>query len=105
MKNLGELYTLGIWSVKPGNERAFIDAWQSFADWTCKHQSGAVHAVLLQDTEQPQRFISYGPWNDEKSIKEWRQRTEFQEFLKRARALCDNIEPLMMQSVAHVASH
>ncbi len=102
MEKLGELYTLGIWTVKAGNEKAFIDAWRVFAAWTVKNQPGSAKATLLQDEEQPRRFISFGPWKDKESIQSWRNQPEFKEFFAKARDLCEDIQPHILESVAKV---
>ena len=99
----GKLYTLGIWVVKPGYEKDFISAWKEFAHWTIKNQDGAVSATLVQDIQNSQRFISFGPWEDKESIELWRQTPVFQAFIKKARALCDDIQPHTVKSVATVS--
>ena len=62
MTKIGTVYTLGIWTVKQGNEAAFIRTGTDFAQWTSMNQKGAQIAVLVQDTENPQKFISFGQW-------------------------------------------
>jgi len=104
MEKSGQIYTLGIWSVKPGNEVAFIEAWKTFAEWTVRHQPGAIGAFLLQDITNPQRLISSGPWKDAESIQAWRGMPEFKEFITRARDLCEDIQPYTLKLVAEVAA-
>ena len=93
-------YTLGIWTVKPGNEAAFIAEWGSFAQWSSKNQRGADTAYLLQDSDRPQQFISFGGWESPENIKEWRGRPEFQAFVSKARPLCEEFQPHSMKLVA-----
>ncbi len=102
MDRIGQIFTLGLWSVKAGNEEAFKSAWKQFAEWTSKNQPGAMDAYLLQDVEEPRRFISFGPWRDADSIKTWRQRPEFKEFFAKAKTLCDSIQPQTLKAVVHV---
>jgi len=102
VETLHQLYTLGIWIVKAGNEKAFIDAWRAFAEWTLKNQPGNAKATLLQDEEQPQCFISFGPWKDKKSIESWRNQPEFKEFIKKAKDLCENIKPYTLKAVVNL---
>lgn len=101
MSELEQVYTVGLWTVRPGNEAAFISAWQSFAEWTTKHQPGAMTGTLLQDLEQPQRFISFGPWKDAEGVRAWRNLPEFKAFASKAKELCDNFQPSMMKAVAY----
>lgn len=102
MKNLGQLYTLGIWTVKTGNEKAFTDAWQAFAEWTAKNQPGNTKATLLQDVDETQRFISFGPWKDKESIQSWRNQPQFKEFIAKARDLCEDIKPHTLKAVVNL---
>lgn len=102
MENLSQLYTLGIWTVKAGNEKAFTDAWRAFAEWTLKNQPGNAKATLLRDEEQPQRFISFGPWKNHESIRSWRNQPEFKKFIAKARDLCEDIKPHTLKAVVNL---
>lgn len=44
-----EIYTLGIWTVKPGQKDVLIKEWTKFANWTRNNVSGPGQAYLLQD--------------------------------------------------------
>jgi heme-degrading monooxygenase HmoA len=100
MTKIGSIYTLGIWMVKPGSETAFIKDWDSFAQWTSKNQKGALTAVLVQDAENPQKFISFGPWQDKDAAMQWRNTPEFKRAFVTFRELCSEIQPHMMRCVA-----
>jgi heme-degrading monooxygenase HmoA len=102
MNESEELYSLGIWTAKLGNEDALISAWQQFAQWTLEHQPGAGEARMVQDLEHPNRFITFGPWEDAQSLQAWRQTSEFIGFVRRARELCEEIQPNTLKTVAHV---
>ncbi len=100
MNNLHQLYTLGIWTVKPGKEKQFIAEWEAFAVWTAENQPGAGKGYLLQDREHPEQFISFGPWESADAIKSWRERAEFKAFAAKARELCSNFQPRTLDLVA-----
>ncbi len=100
MVQTGTLYTLGIWTVKPGNESRFVVAWGEFAQWTAVHQKGAGTAVLVQDAESPLRLISFGPWKDREAVLAWRNSTEFKKAFGTFQELCTEIQPHTMLSVA-----
>ena len=104
MNASGQLYTVGLWSVKPGSEAAFVAAWREFADWTVKHQPGALEGHLLQDIDESSRFVSFGPWKDAQSIQAWRERPEFQTFLAKVRELCEVVQPGTLRSVVYVVA-
>lgn len=95
-----DIYTLGIWTVKPGNEKEFIKEWTEFANWTDKNISGPGKAYLLQDEKNFLRFISFGPWDNEKSIQEWRESNEFKRFVAKVKELCDDFQPNTLKVVS-----
>lgn len=96
-----QLYTCGSWTVKPGMEQNFIDTWQEFADWTYHNQAGAGAGILLQNEEDPRRFISFGPWDRAENIAAWRSSQEFQDFVSKARELCEEVKPQTMKVVGY----
>lgn len=95
----GPLYTLATWKVKPGREAEFIAAWQAFAEWTSSSQSGAGEGILLQEEASPNQFVSLGPWGSAESVAHWRAQPEFEQFLARARELCEELKPQTMTLV------
>lgn len=95
-----DIYTLGIWTVKPGNETEFIKEWTEFANWTDKNISGPGKAYLLQDEKNHLRFISFGPWDNEKSIQEWRESNKFKSFVTKVKDLCDDFQPNTLKVVS-----
>ena len=95
-----DIYTLGNWTVKPGKQTEFIKVWSEFAQWTEKNVSGPGRAYLLQDANDPQKFISFGPWDNEKSIQQWRETDEFKSFVAQVKELCDNFQPNTLKVVA-----
>jgi heme-degrading monooxygenase HmoA len=88
-----EVYTLGIWLVKPGFEASFKQAWSEFAEWSKSNSQGAMSAVLLQDTTNPRRFVSAGPWRSEQDIAEWRASDGFAQALARIKPMLESFEP------------
>ena len=94
------IYAAGIWQVRPGNEQAFIEAWKEFSAWTALHQRGSGYGNLLQDIENPSRFISFGPWDDIESVRAWGQQPEFRKAIARFMDLCDQITPGTFRLVA-----
>ena len=95
-----EIYTLGIWTIKPGKENDFIKEWTSFAHWMSKHLSGARKGHLLQDEKNPLRFISFGPWENEDEMQKWRDSKEFKEFIAKVIELCDDFQPNTLKVVS-----
>jgi len=58
--------------------------------------------LLLQDAEQPQRFISVGPWKDVPAVQAWRSTLEFGAFMQRAKEFCTDILPVIMKPVVRI---
>jgi quinol monooxygenase YgiN len=102
MTQLGQLYTAGVWVVKAGQAAAFVEAWQAFAEWSSDSAYADGRGHLLQDRDKPHRFLSFGSWESQERIAEWRSRPEFQGFIDKARDLCDHFQPMTMEQVAVV---
>ena len=102
MTKIGTLYSAGIWTVKPGNEAAFIKTWDSLARWTFTTMKGVQPAVLVQDAENSQKFISFGPWKDMDTLTQWRNTPEFRQAFAKFREFCSEIQPHTMRCVASV---
>ena len=102
--NKRQLYTLATWKVKPGKEAEFIEAWQAFANWTSHTQPGAGEGVLLQGEDNLNHFVSFGPWDNAENVVNWRAQPEFQDFLSKARDLCEELQPQNMIRVGQSIS-
>ncbi len=100
MGDEGGIFAVGIWQVRPGNERAFIEAWKEFSAWTALHQKGSGYGNLLQNLGDPSMFISYGQWADLESVRAWRQQPGFRKALGRFMDLCDRVTPGTFRLVA-----
>jgi len=100
----GAVYTSAKWNVRPGNEKRFVETWKKFADWTGKHQRGTIDALLLQEADDPSRFMSLGSWKDMESVGEWRRAENFKRYLAELKALCDGVQIRTLKTVAEVES-
>lgn len=89
----GELYTLGIWVVKPGLEDEFMRAWSDLARWTKSSCAGAQSVVLLRDSANPRRFISVGPWRSAADVSAWRDTEEFKNGVAGIKPMLESFEP------------
>jgi heme-degrading monooxygenase HmoA len=85
-------YTVGIWTVKPGREDEFVEAWRAFGEATLADFPDA-RGTLLQDTTDASRFISFGPWETQEEVDRWRASPAFQDGVARIRPLLDGFEP------------
>ena len=99
MSEIGTLYTSGQWNAMAGKEEEFIRAWEKYATWTAQNFK-ASGARLMRDSENANKFLSFGRWESQGQIDQWRATPEFQEFVKLARSLCDLVEPHTFKVVA-----
>jgi heme-degrading monooxygenase HmoA len=102
MDEENQLFSVGIWRVKSGKEKDFIATFGAFAEWVFDRNLGAEEVYLLQDIEQPSRFITCGPWESIQKIEEWRKLPEFKEFFVKAKSMSDEVTPLTMKSILHL---
>lgn len=96
-------YTSGTWKVKPGKEQEFIDRWGELAAWSVEEADGGLWAVLTQDEDDPQMFVSFGPWETREDIDAWRQTPEFTEAFADLRELIDGAEVHVLNAVFETA--
>jgi heme-degrading monooxygenase HmoA len=94
------IYTLALWTARPGCGESFISTWEAFALWTAQNCPGAGRAYLLQDSAHPDQFISFGPWESDDAVKSWRGSAEFKEFVLKIRELCSDFQPRSLLTVA-----
>jgi heme-degrading monooxygenase HmoA len=95
------VYTLGIWTVKPGREEEFIAAWHDMASRTKADFPGA-SAVLLRDREKPNQFVSSGPWDSLEQAQAWRASAAFRDGVAKIREYLDGFEPHTMDPVVTI---
>jgi heme-degrading monooxygenase HmoA len=89
------VYTLGIWTVTPGREENFVEAWKELADHT-KADFPEETATLLRDRDQPNRFISFGPWESLEQIERWRSSDTFKRGVGKLREVLEDFVPHTM---------
>src|SRR5437667_246743 len=71
MAKVGQPYTSGNWIVNEGSEDEFIARWTEFTEWALANAPGADHFVLIRETADPRRFVSFGAWEDAASPARW----------------------------------
>jgi heme-degrading monooxygenase HmoA len=93
-----QLYTHGVWIVKPGLEDEFVRRWQDLASWTLSAFPSA-RGTLLQDSDDPRRFHSFGPWESQEQIEAWRGSQGFQDRVGKLRETLEHFEPRTMRLI------
>jgi quinol monooxygenase YgiN len=92
-------YTHGDWRVKPGRADEFVAAWTEFAEWTAQHAEGAGRGTLLRDLDDPNRFVSIGPWQSVDAIESWRSLDGWKQRVSEIRGMLAGFEPATLELV------
>ena len=95
------IYTVGTWTVKPGQEAQFVQAWREMATRSAQDFPGA-SVVLLRDRDRPNVFLSCGPWESLEQIQAWRASGTFQQGIAKIRPFLDAFEPHTMDPVVTI---
>jgi len=92
-------YTHSTWRVKPGLEDEFVRRWEELADWSGL-QGLTARAKLLRDTDDPSRFVSFGPWGSMDAVRRWRVAPGFHERIARLHEVLDDFDPRTLELVS-----
>jgi heme-degrading monooxygenase HmoA len=98
---MSETYTSGLWRVKPGHADEFVAAWTAFVEWA-KEQPGSGTFRLVRDVEDPERFLSFAPWESFEAQNAWKQTDEFAAGMRAVRRHVDSFEPSTFELVKQV---
>jgi heme-degrading monooxygenase HmoA len=96
---MSTIYTSGTWKPNPGNEDAFVAAWQQFAAWASS-MPGAGHLQLVRDLREPERFVSFGAWESIEQVRGWKSSPEFRERMAQVLQHVDEFQPAELALVA-----
>jgi heme-degrading monooxygenase HmoA len=99
---MAEIYTSGVWVVKPGEEDDFVTAWKEFVALGAE-MPGSGSFRLLRDAEQPGRFMSFAPWETFDAQRAWRQHPDFEERFGHVTAHCDDFQSTTYELAADVS--
>ena len=88
--------------MKNGREGDFVKAWQDLADRT-KADFPEETATLLRDRDQPNLFISFGPWEALEQNEQWRSSDTFKRGVGTLRPMLDDFEAHTMDIAAELA--
>ena len=102
MEKIGQLFRLGLWTVKPENAAEFIAAWQSSAEWLAQNLPGERGGVLMEDINDSGKFISFAPISVSENVEEAMAKAEFQALMSRVMDLCEGVKPNNMRVVGGV---
>jgi heme-degrading monooxygenase HmoA len=95
-------YTSGTWIVKAGNEEEFVAAWTELASWTSEEIVPGARALLLRDRDDPSRFVSFGPWESDQQVADWRGSDGFASRVDRIQRLLERFEAHTLDTAAQI---
>ena len=98
---MGEAYSSGSWTVKEGEGEKFVEAWTEFAGWLST-MPGAGTARLVRDLSEPQRYLSFAPWESVESMHAWKSAPEFEERMAAVQEHVAEFTPSELELVAEV---
>jgi len=96
---MSRIYTTGSWQPGPGNEDAFVEAWEAFAAWAGT-MPGAGTLRLLRDLRDPSRFVSFGSWESLDEVHAWKSSQEFRERMAQVLQHVADFHPAELELVA-----
>lgn len=98
---MSETYSSGVWTIKEGEGEAFVDAWTEFARWL-NTMPGAGTARLTRDLGEPQRYLSFAPWESADAMQAWKSDPGFRERMAAVREHVVEFNPSEYELVAEV---
>src|SRR5438477_995513 len=92
MTRIGQPFTCGIWTVRDGSEEYNVTLWTALVG-SAEGVPGAESFILIQDRQDPHRFISFGSWDEWTSADGWRASEVFMDAMRACRELCEDFRP------------
>ena len=105
MNKIGQIYRLGIWTVRSGKIEEFIKAWQSSVEWLVDNHPDrwSGEALLLQDLASSNMFISFAWSATPDKTEEFLAGTEFQSLMAGMQEFCEEIQPHRMRVAGSIS--
>ena len=96
-----EVYTLGMWRVKPGNQARLVAVWKEMG----ASVEGLAHpptgqGILVQNVQDETLFYSFGPWRSVEDVQAMRAYPGAAAKMAELIALCDEAMPGTYRVVA-----
>ena len=97
-------YSTGSWLPFPDQEEPFLEAWKAFSGWAIAMPGAAGEALLVRDLRDPDRFVSFLPWESLEAIQAWKAHAEFKERMSHVQQHIDKFAPTETEVVARVTA-
>jgi quinol monooxygenase YgiN len=92
------VWTHGTWTVKPGQEDAFVTAWSNLARGSLG-VFGTSPPTILRDRDRPNVFVTFGPFASVGDVDAFRASDLFRRGVEMIRPLVDSFEPATLDEV------
>ena len=92
------VWTHGTWTVEPGREDAFVEAWTSLARASLG-VFGTEPPTILRDRDRPNVFVTFGPFASMDDVDDFRASDLFREGLTTIRPLLASFEAATLDQV------
>lgn len=97
-----DVYTLGVWRVKPGKQAEFIEVWKGLGRFFSCLPNPPARGTLIRSVDDESLFYSFGPWSSMDDIQAMRADPRTPAELGKLAALCDEARPGTFRLVATV---
>jgi hypothetical protein len=92
-----QIWTHGVWTVKPGHEEDFVAAWRLMARDAVREFQPPADPHLMQDRERSNVFRGFGAWDEPEQVESFR--SFIQPHLEGISELTESIEVLTLDNV------
>jgi hypothetical protein len=97
-----QAYTLAMYRVKPGQETAFLTAWNDLARTFSSLRRPPIWGTLIRHRTDPTLFYSFGPWASAEDVRVMREDPQASAAFQRLGATCLEVVPGDYEQVVHV---
>ena len=98
---MGDVYTMGTWTAKDGEEDEFIAAWEEFVRWGSS-LPGSGTLRLTRDLTNPLTFVSFADWDTIENVRAWKSTPEFKRRMAEVQQHVAAFKPLELELVSVV---
>jgi quinol monooxygenase YgiN len=92
------VWTHGTWTVKPGQEGAFVEAWSDVARASVG-RFGTAPPRILRDRDRPNVFVTFGPFATMDEVEVFRASDLFRDGITRIRPMLESFEAVALDEV------
>jgi heme-degrading monooxygenase HmoA len=94
------VWTHGVWRVKPGREEEFVDLWRQMAREGMATLETVEPPTLLRDHDEPTEFVSFGPWPNLEEVDRFRSSDAFRNGQARLRDLLESFTTRTLDEIS-----